>query len=87
MKKETRRKYKILDKDINICESEGGWALTIFPDGIRIDNYHGYMHIHLELDGKKHSTTDNKEMIPKIVKNHIEKNNKIIKKELREELR
>ncbi|KZX15681.1 hypothetical protein [Methanobrevibacter filiformis] len=87
MKKEIREKFKVLDKDIQIRESQREWAITILPDGIRIDNFHGLMHIHLELGGKKHPTIENKPKIREIVISHIEKNSKIIKKELREELR
>jgi len=87
MKKESRVQFKILDKNIQIRKSQRGWAMTILPEGVRIDNFHGFMHIHLELGGKKHPTIDDKVKIRELVKKHIEKNNKIIKKELREELR
>ena len=77
---------RILDKDIHIRKSQRGWAITIFPDGIRIDNFHGFMHIHLEIGGKKYPIQEDKKEIKEIVVNHINKNKRIIKKELREEL-
>nr|WP_302578488.1 hypothetical protein [Methanobrevibacter arboriphilus] len=57
------------------------------PDGTRVDNFHGFMHIHLEHNGKKHSIIENKTQILKIIIKHIERNKKIIKKGLLEELR
>jgi len=39
-------KYKIYRKT-----SKKGWAITITPINIRIDNFHGFPHIHFSLKG------------------------------------
>ncbi|MCL2116215.1 MAG: hypothetical protein FWH29_08340 [Methanobrevibacter sp.] len=64
-----------------------GWAITITPINIRIDNFHGFPHIHYSLKGKHHPIQiNNLNEAYKIVVKHIENNKKIDKKKLTEEL-
>ena len=63
------------------------WAITITPINIRIDNFHGFPHIHYSLKGKHHSIGINDlDKAYKIVIHHIENNKKIYKDKLTEEL-
>ena len=75
-------KYKIYDK-----ESPRGWAITIMPIKIRIDNFHGFSHIHYSLKGKHvNINVNDKDEAFKIVVNHILNNIEIDKLKLTEEL-
>ncbi|KZX16340.1 hypothetical protein MBCUT_08920 [Methanobrevibacter cuticularis] len=57
------------------------------PDEVRVDNYHGFLHIHLSLNGDKIPIkNNNRDEVFIIIRNHIIKNKDIIKKELLEEL-
>jgi len=57
------------------------------PDEIRVDNYHGFPHIHLSLEGDKIPIKYNdRDEVFIIIRNHLLKNKDIIKKELLEEL-
>lgn len=74
-------------KKVYFRETTRGWAIPITPDGIRIDNFHGFVHIHLSFNGDKIPIKHNDpKKIIKIIENHIFKNKGIIKKELLEEL-
>ena len=42
-------KRRIYDRDVYKRKSKRGWAIVIMPDNIRIDNYHGFTHIHFSL--------------------------------------
>jgi hypothetical protein len=64
-----------------------GWAISIMPHKIRIDNFHGYPHIHFKLHGIKHQIkVNNIDEAYKIVHNHINDfrkvNNRILFREL-----
>ena len=67
--------------------SPRGWAITIIPINIRIDNFHGFPHIHYSLKGKHHLIGINDlKRAYEIVVGHIENNEKIYKEKLTEEL-
>ncbi len=87
MKNRTTSKTLIENKEVYRDKSARGWAIIIMPDEIRIDNYHGFPHIHLSLNGEKIQINYNdREDVFIIIKNHILKNKDIIKKELLGEL-
>ncbi|MGL4669841.1 MAG: hypothetical protein ACRCVG_04515 [Methanobacteriaceae archaeon] len=76
------RGYNIYER-----KSRKGWAIIIMPIGIRIDNFHGFPHIHFSQNGKKHNiNTNNFNKVYKVVFTHILTNTKISKEKLREEL-
>ena len=63
------------------------WAIVIMPIEIRIDNAHGYVHIHFSLKGLKHKINKTSfDEIYEIIEEHIEKNRVIDKRKLWEEL-
>ncbi|MGL6298512.1 MAG: hypothetical protein ACRC1M_05025 [Methanobacteriaceae archaeon] len=75
-------KYNIYHKN-----SKRGWAITIMPINFRIDNFHGFPHIHFSLKGEHNPirvNNFNEALI--IVINHISNNDEINKKKLMEEL-
>ncbi|MGL6298850.1 MAG: hypothetical protein ACRC1M_06775 [Methanobacteriaceae archaeon] len=87
MKLNNRSVVKIGEYDLYERKSRKGWAIIIMPIGIRIDNFHGFPHIHFSQNGIKHeiNTNDFNEAY-EIVFKHILTNNKINKGKLREEL-
>lgn len=88
MKRETREVETIHGNYIKSRKSKKGWAIMIIPPNIRIDNFHGYAHIHFSPKGKKHRIKEeNFDKIYQIVRIHLKKNKKLIKKELLGELR
>ncbi|MDR3291104.1 MAG: hypothetical protein LBT10_03045 [Methanobrevibacter sp.] len=52
-------KRKIGDYDVYHRNTQRGWAISILPPKIRIDNYHGYPHIQFSLHGIKHKININ----------------------------
>ena|GEM_PF-1481015 len=87
MKVDNTKSTKIGNYDVYERESIRGWSITITPIGIRIDDFHGYPHIHFSLKGKKHKINVEKfEEAIYIVFLHISKNKKINLKKLFEEL-
>lgn len=80
-------KRRIYDRDVYKRKSKRGWAIVIMPDNIRIDNYHGFTHIHFSLNGKHEKIKyDDFDEIYRIIKMHILLNKGINKKLLRKEL-
>jgi len=74
-------------KKVYLRETIRGWAIIIIPDKIRVDNFHGFPHIHLTFDGEKIAIKyDDMNEIVMIIRNHLQKNKNLIKKELLEEL-
>ncbi|MDR0774697.1 MAG: MarR family transcriptional regulator [Rickettsia sp.] len=83
MKRDNTEKTKIGNYDVYEREGYRGWAIIIMPDGLRIDNYHGFPHIHFTHKGKKHKiNTNNMEKALEILYNHIWKNEIINKKKI-----
>jgi len=50
MKEQEKNKIVFRDKNIHIAKSRRG-GNNYSSDGIRLDNFHGFSHIHLTLDG------------------------------------
>lgn len=68
-------------------KSKRGWSIIVMPDSIRIDNNHGYCHIHLKY--KKNYQTikdDSFGGIYQLIIGHIEENNGINLDDLKKEL-
>ena len=87
MKVDESKSTRIGDYDVYERESIRGWAITIIPIGIRIDNFHGFPHIHFTLKGEKHKiNVEEFEKALYIVFLHISKNKKINPEKLFEEL-
>jgi hypothetical protein len=68
-------------------KAERGWSIVIMPGSIRIDDNHGYCHIHI---GNKKNyqpiKDDSFEAIYQILVQHLERNKGIDLAELRKEL-
>ncbi|MCK9152288.1 hypothetical protein [Methanobacterium alcaliphilum] len=63
------------------------WAILLMPDNIRIDNNHGYCHIHLKNKKNHHPLkNDSFESIYQIISDHIQENNQIDMDKLKKEL-
>jgi len=87
MKGETRNTEIIHGNYIKSRKSKKGWAIVINPPHTRIDNFHGYTHIHFSPKGKRHNIKlENFDEIYEIIRKHLKKNKKLIKKELLGEL-
>jgi hypothetical protein len=87
MKGESRKTEIIHGNYIKSRKSKKGWALIIIPPHARIDNFHGYPHIHFSPKGTKHKITEkNFNEIYQIVRTHLKTNKKLIKKLILEEL-
>ena len=79
MKRETRNQEIIHGNYLNFRENPKGWAIVIIPSHVRIDNFHGYTHIHFSSKGEKHNLNkDNFNEIYTIIRNHLKKNKKRI---------
>jgi hypothetical protein len=87
MKSHDSGQLQLHDKIIYHRKSKRGWAIVIMPDNIRIDNFHGFSHIHLEFKGKHEPIKyDSFETVLNIIIDHIEINKGLNKKKLRLEL-
>jgi len=87
MKREKRDFFKKYGKHFYIRVSKRGWAISIRPDNIRIDNYKIKPHLHLKLKGI-HIPIKYKslEEVGLIIETHLIRNKGINKKELQDEL-
>jgi hypothetical protein len=75
------------DQVISWRRSKKGWSMVIMPDSIRIDNNHGYCHIHTEYKKNYQKIKENSlESIYLMIIDHIEINNGINLDELKKEL-
>ena len=87
MKDHNSGQLQLHDKTIYHRRSKSGWAIVIMPGNVRIDNFHGFSHIHMEFKGKyeliKH---DSFETVINILTDHIGRNKGLNKKKLRLEL-
>jgi hypothetical protein len=87
MKEHTSEKIRIYDTDIILYNSKRGWAIVIMPNNIRIDNHHGFEHLHFSLKGKKHEITEkNMDTLINIIITNVEKNKELNLNELKEDL-
>lgn len=76
------------EKTIHWRRNKTGWALVIMPDSIRIDDNHGYCHIHLKCKQDYHTIQDDSfEAIYQKIVNHIVENNEINMDKLKKELK
>lgn len=67
--------------------TQKGWGISILPSKVRIDNFHGYPHIHFKLHGIKHNIKVNDmDEAYRIVHNHIMDFKKVNKRILFREL-
>lgn len=85
-KKVYSTKYKIKDRTVYRKNSQKGWSIVIMPDGIRLDNFHGYPHIHGDTRNMEEIIYDDYEMVLKIVRRYIKRGEYIKTSKLREEL-
>jgi hypothetical protein len=68
-------------------QSKKGWSIIVMPESIRIDNNHGYCHIHIEYKKNYQTINDNSfNDIYQLIIGHIEKNNGINMDDLKKEL-
>ena len=87
MKKVSKTNLKIHSKKIIIRESKRGWAITIIPDNIRIDNFYKDTHMHLKPEGIHiPSKYKGMEEVGLVLVLHIIRNKKINLNELKEEI-
>ena len=87
MKKSLKNKNFIGDYIVYDNITPKMWAIIIMPIEIRIDNAHGYVHIHFSLKGPKHKINKrNFYEIYEIIEKHIEKNSILDKNKLWSEL-
>jgi len=88
MKRESRGTELIEGNHIKVRRSEKGWVIIIIPPYARIDNFHGYTHIHFTPKGEKFKVKEkNFEEIYKVVRLHLKRNKKLIENKLLEELK
>ncbi len=68
-------------------QSKKGWSLIVMPESIRIDNNHGYCHIHLKYKKNYQKIKDDSfDGIYQLIIGHIEENNGINLDNLKKEL-
>ncbi len=76
-----------LDNQIYWIKGKRGWSMVIMPESIRIDNFHGYCHIHIHEKKNYHTIKDESfDNIYHLVVEHLERNNGINVLELEKEL-
>ncbi|PKL66258.1 MAG: hypothetical protein CVV28_11710 [Methanobacteriales archaeon HGW-Methanobacteriales-1] len=76
-----------LDNQIYWTKGERGWSMVIMPESIRIDNFHGYCHIHLHEKKNYHTIKDDTfDNIYNLLVEHLERNKGIDVSELEKEL-
>lgn len=69
--------------------SPRGWSIEIMPQEIRVDNYHGRLHIHPPRDDsvREPIRARSTEQVREIIRQHAERNKTVVYKKLVEELR
>lgn len=85
MKDHDSTKYKVHDRIIYRKLSKRGWSIVIMPDGIRLDNFHGYPHIHWNKDHVEEIIYDDYEMVLEIIRWYIRRGKDIDLSDLRKE--
>lgn len=86
MKDYASTKYKVHDRTIYRKRSKRGWSIVIMPDGIRLDNFHGYPHVHWNNDDVEEIIYDDYEMVLEIIRGYIARGKDINLTDLRKEL-
>jgi hypothetical protein len=86
MKDQNSTKYKVHDRTIYRKYSQRGWSIVIMPDGIRLDNFHGYPHIHWNKDHVEEIIYDDYETVLNIIRGHFTRGKDINLSNLRKEL-
>ncbi|MDR1820615.1 MAG: hypothetical protein LBR15_10285 [Methanobrevibacter sp.] len=87
MKYNLKDKSFIGDYTLHINVTSKMWAIVIMPIQIRVDNTHGFVHIHFSHKGKHHKIgKSNFDEIYEIIVNHVENNEIISKKKIWGEL-
>lgn len=79
-------RYKIKDNFVIWNEEAGVWAIIILPELIRIDNWHGYPHIHINKEKKRISINNSYKVFLKVM-GHIDRESVVNLKKLLGELR
>ena len=87
----TQTTLRIHGKTIYIVKATGGWSLIVMEDKIILDNYHNKgSHIHFNPENHKDEMKikhNSQEKNLNIIVEHINKNKKLIIKELIKELK
>jgi hypothetical protein len=86
MKDHNSTKYNVHDRTIYRKRSKRGWSIVIMPDGIRLDNFHGYPRIHWNKDDVDEIIYDNYEIVLEIIRGHIARGKDINLTDLKKEL-
>jgi len=87
MKKTNKQEFQKHGKDVRFIETPRGWVIVILPDKIRLDTYNKPAHLHVKNKGIHIPIKyQDYEEVGLIVEVHIEKNKRIILKELMGEL-
>ena len=81
-----REVYRILDKKIFWKGDDSLWAIIIMPDYIKIDNWHGPPHIHINNEKKWISVNNPQKIILKL-NSHINRESGVNLSKLLRELR
>ncbi|MBZ9569972.1 hypothetical protein KQY27_00165 [Methanobrevibacter sp. TMH8] len=79
-------RYKIHNKSVIWSENGDYWVIIILPDNIKVDNWHGYPHIHIGDEKKKISINNSYKAFLK-VRLHINRESGVNLNKLLEELR
>ncbi len=87
MKYEKSSSNVLKDQTIYWRKSKKAWSILLMPESIRIDNNHGYCHIHIEYKKNYQKIKDDSfDDIYQLIIGHIEKNNGINLDDLKKEL-
>lgn len=87
MKNYSSHHSRFQDKTIYRIVSKRGWTIVIMPDNIRLDNFHGFPHIHMEgVENHLPITYNDFKTVDNLIMDHIDRNTGINKKELLMEL-
>ena len=87
MKYEKSSSKVLKEQAIYWRQSKKGWSIMLMPESIRIDNNHGYCHIHLKYKKNYQKIKDDSfDDIYQLIIGHIEKNNGINLDDLKKEL-
>ncbi|KZX10143.1 hypothetical protein [Methanobrevibacter curvatus] len=89
MKEKHENKIKIKKYLIYYYETKRGWAIVIMPDEVRIDNFHGFPHMHYFAGDNNHKSIKTNTLTEAlaIIINYLTKNDELIKEDLKEELK
>ena len=86
MKDHDSTKYRVDDRTIYRKQSKRGWSIVVMPDGIRLDNFHGYPHIHWNNGEIEEIIHDDYEIVLEIIRASISRGKDINLTDLRKEL-